>query len=210
MEHGRIRLLLRCEFIGAVALASLLATTLSPKSSRADEYYNFYSIRCFEELGAARIERVGLWNVRSVVWPIGGIDEVNRTMEMPRAQRMQHRWDSHSQSLKRLEEEQSLYVFGEGYGRYEEPPIRCQFPNGFLEITYEKLDRDYVTSGDPRVYYRGPMSLKVQRSDGKVIFENKTFIPESFQVQDTDGHFVYSVCGQTGPCVEKTVLLNDQ
>ncbi len=169
------------------------------QSSHADEYYWFYSFRCFKEIGVARIEKIGVWNVDYLVWP------TDLSPYPDRKSRMLASWQQHERNLKSLEDKYGLYVFGEPYGRYSEDPIRCELPRVVLDIISDKLERDYVTVGDPRVSYRGPMTFRIMSKDGNVLMKGTVGENQSFQIQDSDSSIIYSSCGLGEHCEEKVL-----
>lgn len=99
----------------------------------ADEYYQFYRIRCVSNIPSIEIDRVGYWNIRNIVWP-GNLG-----------------WKEHVASLKRLEKDAGLYVFDEWYGYADKSPLVFACGPAKATVTYSIAYREKgpVGSNEP-------------------------------------------------------------
>lgn len=96
----------------------------------ADEYYEFFRIRCTPAFSEIEIQRSGFWNAKMLVWP------GNR------------RWSEHVAALKWLEKD-GLYVLEDGYGHYEGPEHRFSCGNNVLIIRVDMAVNDSCIN-DPK------------------------------------------------------------
>lgn len=104
-------------------LAFVVALAIASVNVYADEYYEFYRIRCDDKIPSFEVQRTPFWNIKHVVWP-GNWD-----------------WKSHVQSLKNLEKSSGLYVFNELYGYYDSPELSFVCGPYNVKINYSKVLR---------------------------------------------------------------------
>lgn len=102
-----------------VALVFFMATAVA----HADEYYDFYRIKCDDQIPAFEIQRTPFWNIGHIVWP--GVCN----------------WKAHVQSLKNLEKSSGLYIFNELYGYYDSPELSFVCGPYNVKINYSKVLR---------------------------------------------------------------------
>jgi hypothetical protein len=190
----------------------LLVTPLfafSATVAEADEYYQFFSIDCNEELSTLTIEMVGLWNIRDAVWPLLRSPETGE-VELPLTREVRAReWQAHEASLERLETQRGLYVFGEPYGRYTEAPVVCRLQDTIvIDVTAPKLEREPHVEGDVAEFYRGLPTVTLKdygsvRAVWVLTYRDKLTI----RVRESDYDFVLESCRAGFECNPPCCLL---
>jgi hypothetical protein len=146
-------------------------------AAHADEYYNFFSIRCVPKAQFMSIDSVGIYNIGNVVWPTISATDYDPTLgttdygKLPRNVFMSTQWRAHEEGLEQLEAE-GLYVFGQAFGRYDPKPITCTTSAYTVSLTADPVERNYVSDDDIKVLYRGPLQVRIVLPDGRVVWDH--------------------------------------
>ena len=154
-----------------------LASSVWVSATHADEYYNFFSIRCVPKAQFMSIDSVGIYNIGDVVWPTIGARDYDPALgttdydKLPRDVFMSASWRAHEEGLKKLEAD-GLYVFGQAFGRYDPAPITCTTSEYTVSLTADPIERNYVQDDDIKVLYRGPLQVRIVLSDGRVVWDH--------------------------------------
>lgn len=161
---------LRLVFITLASIAWVSAT-------QADEYYNFFSIRCVPNAQFMSIDAVGIYNIGDVVWPTISATNYDPALgatdydKLPRNVFMTESWRAHEEGLKKLEAD-GLYVFDQAFGRYDPTPITCTTSEYTVSLTAGPIERNYGGDDDIKVLYRGPLQVRIALSDGQVVWDH--------------------------------------
>lgn len=89
----------------------------------ADEYYEFYRLRCAKAIPSLEIEHSGYWNVRDLVWPTWD-------------------WQAHIKALKQLEAKEGLYVFDQWYGYSDADSVAFDCGRFQATVAYDVFRRE--------------------------------------------------------------------
>ena len=144
-------------------------------AAHADEYYEFFSIRCAPTAQFMSIDSVGIWNIGEVVWPPSDAEKLSRQDFISAS------WRAHEEGLKRLEAE-GLYVFGEAFGRYDPQPVTCSTAAYTATFSADPVERVYGGSDDIKVQYRGELQVKISLPDGRVVWDQVLPKPHSLHI----------------------------
>ncbi|WP_287050281.1 hypothetical protein, partial [Shewanella sp. CG18_big_fil_WC_8_21_14_2_50_42_11] len=155
----------------------------------ADEGYDFYKLDCNSELSYLHISFISKYNIGNIIWPHGG-------------------WKEHEDSLKRLEKEYGLHVFGWGYGRYSENGYSCKLGLVNIKLQGNKVVRTFGPNMDT-VYYQSFPKIRITIKD-KLIYEELPGVDLNGKTIDVSNrHISIRGCLDGKECKDKTFYFSE-
>jgi len=155
-------------------------------AANADEYYEFFSIRCIPELHTFLIDTFGIYNIPGSVW--GETSELvqGTTIEASAARS----WAKHEMTLKALRDRYGIYVLGDESGAKYKDQEKCELGGLTITMTSKVLERTDFAGAKLRVKYSGYPKIRVLDRAGREIFNDEIYQGNSLQISvDEDRRF---------------------
>jgi hypothetical protein len=161
-------------------LVLALLIGMLPAHGRADEYYEFYRVRCTSAIPSFEVQHTAYWNVRHVVWPTW-------------------QWQDHVAALKKLEQEERLFVFDQLYGYSDADKVEFICGPYVATITYDVIRRPKGPVGSEQPVR---MNARITINSEKALVLNlplRRFNELKVYADDQPNHYIHlcdgSACG---------------